>query len=170
MKYVKHFEKHTISFQDVYKIWSGVIFQSVFFILLFIFLSSINYFKQAFPEFGVYTFHLGLVAIIPSLVLLFYYHRLRRIIKSRFSEITPKFILLGDEARRLKTYMITAIILADIIMLFGVAHLVLTANLLEASYFWLISLFLFMNYKPCVRYINCALNTCSESSDFKEQK
>lgn len=166
MKFVEHFKEQTISFQDVYKIWSGVIFQSVFFIFLFISLSHLNYFNSTYSAFGVYTFHLGIIAVIPSLVLLFFYHRLRCKIKSRFSGITPKFILLGNEARRLKTYMISAIILGDIIMLFGVAHLVLTSNLLEASYFWLISVFIFINFKPCVRYINCAINTCAVPKEF----
>jgi len=159
MKFVEHFEQQTVSFQNVSKVWGGVILQSAFFICLFAFLSHINYFTNIFPEYGVYTFHLGLISLIPSIVLLGFYHSLRLKIKSRYHKITPQFILLGKEATRLRTYMIIGIFLADFTMLVGVAHLVLTANLVEAAYFWLSSVFFCINYKPCVRYINCSVKT-----------
>ncbi len=159
MKYVKHFEQQSISFQNVNKVWGGVILQSAFFICLFSFLSHIQYFAQTFPEYGVITFHLGLISLIPSLILLGFYHTLRLKIRSKNKKITSSFILIGSDATRLKLYMMAGIVLADITMLIGVAHLLLTANLLESAYFWITSVFLCINYKPCVRYINCTVNT-----------
>ena len=159
MKYVKHFEKQSYQFEDVSKIWSGVIFQSAFFIIFFAFLSYINYFTRTYPSYGVYTFHLGLLSILPSVVLLVLFYQLKAKIRARFTNITPDFILLGQDAKHLKNYMLVGIILADVTLLIGVAHLIVTTNLLEAAYFWISSVFFCLNYKPCVRFVNCSVNT-----------
>ncbi len=149
-------EKHKLDFHDVARIWRGVLWQSAVFIAVFVSLSQLEYFTNSLADFGVVSFGLGLVSIIPSLYVLFKFHRLRRIIRAKFQGINNQFVLLGDEADQLKRYMTRGIVLADLTLIIGVAHLVITGNLVEAIYFWGVALFFCLNYKPCVRFINCS--------------
>ena len=154
-------EKHNLSFHDVARIWRSVLWQSAVFIAVFVSLSRLEYFTNSLADFGVVTFGLGLVSIIPSLYVLVRFHRLRRRIRAKFQEINTQFVLLGDDAEKLKRYMTRGIVLADLTLIIGVGHLVITGNLVEAIYFWGIALFFCLNYKPCVRFIDCSAGKVS---------
>ena len=150
---IEYFKAQDLDFHDVAKIWRGVLVQSLLFISLFMALSYFGFFKKTFPQYGIYTFYFGLATIIPSTIILLRFHVLRRRIKKEFQSIHRNFILLGQEARQIKFYMKFGIVVSDIAMLSGVAHLVITGNLLEAGYIWLLSIFFCLNYKPCVQYV-----------------
>ena len=153
MKCIEHFEAQDLDFHDIAKIWRGVLVQSFLFIGLFATLSYFGFFVKTFPQYGIYTFYFGLATIIPSSFILIRYHMLRCRIREEFKAIHKNFILLGQEARQLKAYMKYGIVLSDIAMLAGVAHLVITNNLLEAAYLWIISIVFCLTFKPCVQYI-----------------
>lgn len=159
MKCIEHFKAQDLDFHDVAKIWRGVLVQSVLFISLFVVLSFLDFFTKTFPKYGIYTFYFGLATILPSTLILIRFHILRVRIKREFKAIHKNFVLLGQEARQIKFYMKLGIVISDITMLCGVAHLVITGNLVEASYIWMISLFFCLNYKPCVQYIQSHDNT-----------
>ncbi|VAW80969.1 hypothetical protein MNBD_GAMMA12-3604 [hydrothermal vent metagenome] len=162
MKCIEHFKAQDLDFHDVEKIWRGVLIQSVLFIGLFVTLSFFQFFTKTFPEYGIYTFYFGIATIVPSTLVLLRFHILRLRIKKEFTAINKNFVLLGQEARQIKFNMKFGIVLSDIAMLSGVAHLVMTGNLREASYIWIISLFFCLNYKPCVQYV--------QSNDFSANK
>ncbi len=153
MKCIEHFKAQDLDFHDVAKIWRGVLFQSFLFISLFVALSYFGFFTKTFPQYGIYTFYFGIATIIPSTYVLLRFHVLRIRIKKEFKAINRNFVLLGQEARQIKFYMKFGIVLSDIAMLSGVAHLVMTGNLQEAIYIWAVSLFFCLNYKPCVQYV-----------------
>ncbi len=155
MRYSEHFEDQELSFNDVAKVWRGILIQTVVFIALFVFLGQINYFTNTYPEYGIYTFYIGLVSILPSLFVLLRYFSLKRLIRRSFRRIDRRFVLLGEDAKKLQRCLTAGFILADITLLTGVAHLVITGNLVETAYLWASALLLCVLYKPCVRYINC---------------
>ncbi len=156
MRYSEHFDKQGLSFNNVTKVWRGILIQTVVFISLFVFLSQINYFTKTYPEYGIYTFYLGLLSLLPSLFVLLHYFNLKRVIRRSFRKIDRRFVLLGKDAKRLQRCLTAGFVLADVTLLTGVAHLVITGNLAEASYLWGSALLLCVLYRPCVRYINCS--------------
>ena len=164
MRYSEHFENQELSFNDVAKVWRGILIQTVVFIALFVFLGQINYFTKTYPEYGIYTFYIGLVSILPSLFVLLRYFSLKRFIRRSFRRIDRRFVLLGEDAKKLQKCLTAGFILADITLLIGVAHLVITGNLVETAYLWASALLLCVLYKPCVRYINCGSTAKSKAA------
>ncbi len=163
MKFVEHFEKEKLSFHNISKTWRGIMLQTVAFVMIFVVLNQINYFTKSLPQYGVYTFYIGLFSIIPSLFLIFRYQSIRSAILKTF-KVNRNFVLLGKDAEKLRRCMVNGFIFADLTLLSGVAHLVVTGSLLEASFLWGITLALCLYYKPCVNYINCGANKSSVSS------
>lgn len=163
MKFVEHFEKDKLSSHNISKTWRGIMLQTIAFVIFFIILNQINYFTKSLPQYGVYTFYIGLFSIIPSIFLIFRYQSIRSAILKTF-KVNRNFVLLGKDAEKLRRCMTSGFIFADLTLLCGVAHLVVTGSLLETSFLWGITLALCLYYKPCVNYINCSSNKHTSSS------